>query len=133
MSYKWLDASALRGETLVSVSVDRDEDSIRFETASGRRFRMHHSQDGREHVRIHDILGDPQSLLGSPLVVSREETSGEWPKDVDESGYLCDIFTWTSFFFETGTSKVRIRWLGESDGYWSELVQIDELERAKNP
>lgn len=131
MSYnrydKYLDASALKGKTITSIS-NLDDESIRFSTSDGKDYVMFHSQNCCESVMVHDIVGDLNSLVGNPLVVAREETSSVWPADVETREYV-DSYTWTSYFFETATSKVRIRWLGESNGWYSESVQIEETRQ----
>ena len=86
---------------------------------------MFHEQDCCESVTIHDIIGKLESLIGSPLISASEETRSEWPADV-EKPEDCDSFTWTVYRFATEKHRVRIRWLGESNGYYSESVQIEE-------
>ena len=124
--YKYLDAAALRGKTIAAIS-NREKDVINIVTSDGSEYRMWHQRDCCESVIIHDIVGSLDSLIGSPLVVSREESSRDWPIDVDVPDYR-DSYTWTTYFFETDTAKVRIRWLGESNGYYSESVQIDQIK-----
>lgn len=125
MGLKYEDASALRGKTITSI--EEVDTTIRIETDDAKEYVMAHSQDCCESARIHDIVGDLQALVGSPLVVAREEVAkDEWPADVPNKEYN-ESYTWTTYFFETATAKVRIRWLVESDGYYSESVQIDEV------
>lgn len=125
MSYKYLDAATLKGETITKIE-QKGGDEIHFRTESGKMFRMFHYQDCCENVRIHDIKGNLQSLVGWPLRVAKEETSTEWPSDVPKPEYG-ESFTWTIYTFEALLEAVVIRWLGESNGYYSEAVQIEEL------
>lgn len=122
---KYLDAAALRGKTITAISKIGDN-HIEITTDDGKRYAMLHYQDCCESVTIHDIVGDLQSLVGAPLVVAYEEADSEWPADVEKPEYT-ESFTWTRYFFETDTAKVRIRWHGESNGYYSESVQIEEI------
>jgi len=122
---KYIDAAALLGKTVTGIS-QIGGDRIEITTDDGKRYVMFHSQDCCESVDVHDIEGELQSLVGSPLVVAREESDEIWPDDVEKNEY-CESFTWSRYFFETATAKVRIRWLGESNGYYSESVQIDEV------
>ena len=126
MDYKYYDAATLRGKIITAIS-QIGNDRIEIATDEGKKYAMLHVQDCCESVEIHDITGDLQSLIGAPLVVAREEANSEWPDDVKKPEY-CDSATWTQYFFETSTAKVRIRWLGESNGYYSESVQIEEIE-----
>ncbi len=122
---KYHDAAALRGKTITAIS-QVGNDRIEITTDDGKKYALLHEQDCCESVTIHDITGDLQSLVGSPLLVAREEADSEWPDDVEKSEYT-ESFTWTRYFFETETAKVRIRWHGESNGCYSESVQIEEL------
>lgn len=124
-SYKYLDASALRGKTITSI-VQIGSDRIEIETSDGKRYVMYHRQDCCESVRIYDVFGTLDSLIGSPLIVASEERSSEWPADVEKPEYR-ESYTWTSYLFAVQDHVVRIRWLGESNGYYSESVDIEEI------
>ena len=127
MSSKYLDAAALRGKTITVISQIGD-DRIEITADDGKRYAMLHEQDCCESVTIHDITGDLPSLVGAPLLVARERTSKAWPRDVAKPCWREESETWTSYFFETEKTKVRIRWHGRSNGYYSESVQIEEIE-----
>ena len=122
---KYIDASALLGKTITEIRQTRDR-YISIHTSDGKSYRMFHAQECCESVTIHDIQGDLQALVGSPIVKAREKTSDKFPADVERSQWQVEDFTWTTYFFETATAKVRIRWFGESNGYYSETVQIEE-------
>lgn len=127
MSYKYLDAAALRGKTITSI-VQIGSDRIEMATDDGKRYIMHHSQDCCESVFIHDIWGKLDSLIGSPLITASEETSPEWPAGVEIPEYQPESYTWTIYRFAVEGHCVRIRWLGESNGWYSESVDIEEIE-----
>jgi hypothetical protein len=133
MSYKYLDASALRGKKIKNISQVGD-DRIEIETDDGKRYVMLHDQDCCESVRIHDISGGTlQDLVGFTITAAREITEcdpgGKWPDDVKRDEYE-DSWTWTTYEFETlaTVAPLRIRWLGTSNGYYGEGVQIEEVE-----
>lgn len=121
---KYLDAAALNGKTISSISLVGD-DRVSISTTDGKEYVMFHSQDCCESVAIYDILGNLQSLVGLPLTVAREEVSSDWPEGIEKPEYL-ESFTWTTYFFETEASKVYIRWYGSSNGWYSESVQLEE-------
>lgn len=75
-----------------------------------------HEQDCCEHVRIEDVTGDISDLVGHPLLVADLEESRA--TEVEESG------TWSFYKFATIKGYVDIRWLGESNGYYSEGVSM---------
>ena len=78
-----------------------------------------HQQDCCETVRINDITGDLQDLVGEPLLISEEVKGATEP---DEEHY--ESYTYTFYKFATRKGYVDVRWLGESNGYYSESVEL---------
>ena len=109
------------GKTFVKVTGSVDSDEMLFETAQGERFMFAHQQDCCERVDINDIVGDLQDLVGEPLLLA-EEVQGETPLDFNEREY--ESVTWTFYKFATRKGYVDVRWLGESNGYYSEGVDL---------
>ena len=116
-----VDIDVLVGLTMAKVVVHstiHGEDEVRFETTCGRAFRLYHSQDCCESVDIEDACGDVEDLIGSPILMAEEATS---PDGDSESG------TWTFYKLATVKGYVTIRWLGRSNGYYSESVYFEEV------
>jgi len=110
------------GRTFVQVTGSVGGYEMTFETAQGERFMFAHSQDCCESVDINDIVGDLQDLVGEPLLVA-EEVRGATPEpDLDEEHY--ESYTYTFYKFATRKGYVDVRWLGESNGYYSESVDL---------
>ena len=109
------------GKTFVQVSGAVGNFDLLFETANGERFMFSHQQDCCERVDINDIVGDLQDLVGEPLLLA-EEVQGETPVDFNEREY--ESVTWTFYKFATRKGYVDVRWLGESNGYYSERVDL---------
>jgi hypothetical protein len=82
-------------------------------------FVFYHEQDCCESVDIYDIVGDLQDLVNTPMLMA-EEVQGKSPVDYECS----ESCTWTFYKFATIKGYVDIRWLGESNGYYSESVNI---------
>lgn len=116
--------SVLLGKTLVRVEgLEEGSDGVEFLCDDGSRYSMHHQQDCCEVVSIEEVIGDPADLVG--LVVEAEEVSNpDFP--APDKQYV-DSYTWT--FYKIGTTKgfVTIRWLGESNGYYSERVDFEKI------
>ncbi len=119
---------ALMGLTMESVTNVADAE-ILFVTTDGRAFHLYHEQDCCEHVRVDDVVGELDFLVGSPILLA-EEVSNEgapppegWTEDYGES------YTWTFYRFGTLKGYVDIKWLGSSNGYYSESVSFAEIER----
>lgn len=111
----------LLGKTLVHVAVTGEhDDEVLFETTEGKRYRLFHNQDCCENVRVEDVTGDMDGLLGEPLVMAEEVTN-------ESEGGPLGSQTWTFYKLATAKEYVTIRWLGESNGYYSERVDFGEI------
>jgi hypothetical protein len=93
------------------------DESIVMYCEDGRIYTLMHNQDCCESVTIDDICGDLSDLEGSPLIVCEESSN------VDVTGKY-ESATWTFYRFATIKGWVTIRWFGESNGYYSESVDM---------
>lgn len=116
---------SLIGKTLTSIIGGVGSDVVTFHCNDGTVYRMLHVQDCCESVSLEDVIGDLQDLIGSPIVDAREEYSGEHPAGFD-ARYV-ESFTWTFYHLGTAKGSVVLRWLGESNGYYSETVDFIEV------
>lgn len=84
---------------------------------------MEHHQDCCENVWIEDIAGNVSDLIGYPIAMAEEESNSDNPPlaECDES------YTWTYYKLATIKGYVTIRWYGESNGYYSESVDFEEM------
>ena len=121
----------LIGKTMASVVVKKHDfdgapdNEIVFTTTEGKRYHLYHDQECCEQVYIESIIGDVNDLIGHPFLMAEEVSRRGEPNYEDES---C---TWTFYKFATIKGYVDIRWSGESNGYYSENVDFEEL--ANNP
>ena len=104
----------------VFTSVRNEGTELVFQNAT-ESFVFFHQQDCCENVSIEDVCGDLQDLVGEPLLLA-EEVQGETPVDFDENDH--ESVTWTFYKFATRRGYVDVRWLGESNGYYSEGVSL---------
>ena len=109
------------GLTFVEVTGSVGDGEMTFVTADGQRFMFAHQQDCCESVSIEDVCGNLQNLVDSPMLQA-EEVSGVTPVEFDEMEH--DSVTWTFYKFATRKGYVDVRWLGESNGYYSESVEL---------
>jgi len=112
------DVSVLLGKTLTSVE-QRGNDEILFVTESGESYLMYHEQDCCESVSVEEVIGDLKDLVGAPITMA-EEVSQNGENDWGTQ-------TWTFYKFATNKGYVTLRWLGESNGYYSESVDFKKL------
>jgi len=120
----YCNVSDLKGKTLASVRGGVGDDSIEFKTTNGETYLMYHEQDCCESVSVQDIVGDLQDLVGSEILLA-EEVSGETPADFNYMDH--ESVTWTFYKLATRKGYVDIRWLGESNGYYSESVSFRKI------
>jgi hypothetical protein len=109
----------MKGKTFVKVEGSVGSGEMLFVTAEGERFLFGHYQDCCESVDINDIVGDLQDLVGEPLLIAEEVKGATEP---DEEHY--ESYTYTFYKFATRKGYVDVRWLGESNGYYSESVDL---------
>lgn len=104
--------------------IDRSEADLVFHmldlSLTPRTFRMYHHQDCCESVYIESIVGDLDDLIMSPLTLSEEATN----RDGGSGG---ESTTWTFYKLATIKGYVDIRWVGSSNGYYSESVSFVEV------
>ncbi len=115
------DISYLLGKCLQKIDVEEDF-RILFHTKDDGILAMDHHQDCCEQVKIEDITGDLNDLIGNPILIAEERTSTtktEW-----------DSKTWTFYELATIKGSVTIRWLGESNGYYSESVDFELISEG---
>lgn len=108
MYYQYTD---LIGKTFSEVYEDGDHMYFMGEKS----YMFYHSQDCCEIVKIEDICGDLSDLVNTPILTAEEVINR------DES------HTWTFYKFSTIKGSVTVRWLGSSNGYYSESVDFREI------
>lgn len=109
----------LLGRTFTKVvNVDDEELILENDTES---FTFYHDQDCCEYVSIESITGDLNDLINSPILFAEESVNEDLT--VDQSGFG-GSGTWTFYKLATVKGWVDIRWYGESNGYYSESVNL---------
>lgn len=111
--------SEMIGQTFVSVE-NRDDEKLIFSLANGTQYIFEHFQDCCEQVSIEEVVGDLSDLVGSPLVEAEEVDGYTGPSP----GGCAESYTWTFYKFGTAKGHVTVRWLGESNGYYGEGVDL---------
>jgi hypothetical protein len=120
---EYCNVDVLQGKTLSSITGEVGSGEIVFVTTNGDKYLMYHEQDCCESVSVEDIVGDLQDLVGSELLVA-EVVEGESPADFE----AYESYTWTFYKFATRKGYVDIRWLGQSNGYYSESVSFVKVK-----
>ena len=116
----------LKGETLTHIDLNEKKDEILLTTESGRQFRVYHEQDCCEHVRIVGVLGRWNELLNRKVEeVGIDEIEFGSDYDYDGTG------TETTLTFRVDGKTLINRWIGESNGYYSEKVDFEEIFKGE--
>lgn len=126
------DLKVLVGKTAVSITPNDPlgVDSIKFEFDDGSVYKLYHEQDCCEDVFVESVDGELSDLIGSPLLISAEESNADGNPRSDEA----ISFTWTFYKFATARGYVTIRWYGSSNGRYSEEVSLKvSLKCLKEP
>jgi len=124
---KAIEIESLIGEVLTHIDTD-DSDQILLTTESGRQILIHHYQDCCETVKIEDTEGKWHELIGKPILMAKHDVypSGDPPPEYQDS------WTRTTLTFKVNDATVISKWIGESNGYYSESVDLEEIVNGKN-
>jgi hypothetical protein len=112
-----VDLLTLKGKVITDVvGLKVSSDEVLIEFSDGTQVKMFHVQGCCESVYIEDVCGDVNDLIGSTIVHFEERTN--------EGDTEWGSFTHTFYDIQTTKGCVNIRWNGESNGYYSESVEI---------
>ena len=100
---------------------DSERVTIRFE--DGSYITQYHESDCCETVEVHQVDGDIAKHIGATAIDYIEKSSTANNDEVSESG------TWTFYTLKTSSGYLDWRWLGESNGYYSEDVNSEFHEK----
>ena len=82
----------------------------------GTEWTFFHEQECCENVQVEEVHGDPSDLVGAELLHAQKNSVS---RDADP-----DLIVDTFYHFRTHKGTVTIRWLGESNGYYSVSVSL---------
>lgn len=119
-----VDFSSLMGKTITSVD-NQDNTKLRFTCLDGDVFEMYHEQDCCESVWLYDTAGDLADILATPVLEASVETNSTEPSPEQYS----ECHQWTFYKLGTINGHVNLRWLGESNGYYSMNVDFFKLPK----
>jgi frataxin-like iron-binding protein CyaY len=106
--------------------IDVSGDSIMITLEDGTKYYFDHQQDCCENVSIYDWKGNYHDLVGKKLLYIDSDNDDfiDETKDI----YLDYSNTCTTIKFVTDENTVISRWIGSSNGYYSESVDLMILE-----
>jgi hypothetical protein len=122
-----MNINSLVGEVLTHV--DEFDDEILLTCQSGRKIKIFHSQDCCESVGIVDMEGNWKDLIGKIIVDASEEIVDSDNCNIDDLGIAhSESWTRTNVVFRVDGATVISKWVGDSNGYYSESVDFAEIE-----
>lgn len=113
------------------IMVENTEEGLIFFHEDGSSVVFYHSQYCCEDVRIVQITGDLDDLVDTPILVAEERVSDDQSLPPPENQYVDDSYTWTFYTFRTIKGTVDVQWFGESNGHYSEKVNIEEVSATE--
>lgn len=110
------------GETIASVEgLEKESERVVIKCESGLTFTFFHSQYCCEEVRLYDFDGDAGDLIGGTVLSAEDVSSSD---DDVKPGKYSESWTWTFYKIETSRGGLWMRWLGESNGWYGEEVNV---------
>jgi hypothetical protein len=127
--------SELNGLTIESIKgLEIGSCDLEITFTNGGSITMLHIQECCENVEINDICGDESDLVGGVINDFREDIKECSDDDCDDKpGEDVECWTWTFYNISTSKGSVNIRWLGSSNGSYSEKVDICNTCDLDNP
>ena len=118
----------LLGKVFDKIVISKDKMDVCFK--GDETYFMSHDQECCEVVYLYDVCGDLQDLISSPIIMAEEVTNRDNECEANkiiteyDDSYCYDSYTWT--FYKLGTVKgtVTLRWIGISNGCYSEEVDV---------
>ena len=106
----------------VPIKIVKSDEELTFTMSSGDTFRFYHDNECCEVVSIEEVIGDFEDLLFLPILRAEEK--------VNDDEY--NNQTWTFYTFATRKGYVDVRWLGSSNGYYSQSVNLEVITDIGN-
>lgn len=109
---------ALVGKRVVRVEgLEQNSHAVELTFDDGRRACFLHRQDCCESVVLYEFDGD----IGGLITSAEASTNCDNPP---EQEYPPESFTWTFYTLHSERGTLHMRWLGESNGYYGEEVDV---------
>lgn len=104
--------------------LDKGSEEVRIFTECGREYLFYHESDCCETVELEDFECDVEDLVGAVIISAEISTNGGVEGDDNPPKKHSESWTWSFYKIETTKGELWMRWLGESNGYYSERVNF---------
>lgn len=122
--------SDLLGRTLTRVEGLHDgSEQVHFYCEDGMHYRLMHHQQCCESVALVDLDGTADILTNTDILLAEISVSVASDEDISETGNNPEYEGGTWSFYKLATVKgyVTMRWLGISNGYYSQEVSFERV------
>lgn len=115
----------MKGKTLASIDgATEGSGKVLFKFTDGSVFQLQYYPDCCAICSIVQVDGDVADLIGNPLLMAEEATDAAAAEPAPENA---DSYTWCFYKLATVKGYVTLRWLGESNGYYSETATFERV------
>lgn len=129
---KHVDFSTLTNRVITEIKgCTKYSERIVITCNDGAEFEMTHLQSCCECVQVEDIEGDLTDIVGY-VVTNAEEVCHDGSNLTTDDVLYSDAesYTWTFYKLDTRRGGITIRWLGTSNGYYSESVDFLQTQHG---
>jgi hypothetical protein len=115
--------SELEGKYIYFVVGDEGSEELYFYTNEEQTtgYKLWHQQDCCESVQLEDVIGSLEDLENTEIIEAKVLDGKQ------EDGKYGESMTWTFYDIRTNKGSVTLRWLGVSNGYYSESVEFSRI------
>lgn len=125
--------SDLVGKNILKiVGLNENSDEVTIFTECGKEYLFYHDQDCCESVYLCDFECDEEFLRGATILSSELTTNEGTDGDENPPEYHDGSWTWSFYKIETSKGELFMRWVGESNGYYSESVDFVLVKHDEN-
>ena len=108
----------VKGKTITAVwGLKKQEESVLLSLDDNSQIEFYHEQNCCENVWLEDFEFSGKDIIGGTILdvvlVSEKQEDSDWGSK-----------TWTFYKIQTSKGELFMRWCGESNGYYSEDVDI---------
>lgn len=119
------DFGELKGKTLKAIrGHEIGSERVGFECEDGTAYVLIYHHDCCASCSLEDVAGDVSDLIGHPILMAEVTEGGA---DLHPAPDNADSFTWAFYKLATVKGYVTLRFLGESNGYYSETVDFERV------
>ena len=121
------------GKTIQEVrGCKKHSDEVTIKFTDGSCLKFYHRQDCCETILLEDFDATPEDLVSAKIISIEERISRSNENEIKPLNTCDESYTWSFYVIKTSKFTMTMRWYGESNGWYSETVDIDYLHYDNN-